>query len=116
MSKITHDELTAMFPHGMPMALMKVLFPEKSEHLTTEEAREVCAAFSRQQPHRDPIGYRSIMELMHRGMKEVRENAMSERAKALFSLCSELEREFPEAHALIEERWGAGRNAMKEGA
>ncbi len=50
MSKIAYEEIQAMFPHGIPMALMKVLFPERSSPLTIEEARELCTAFSHQQP------------------------------------------------------------------
>lgn len=113
MSRLTYEELFAMFPDGIPLALMKVMFPEGSSPLTTDELRELCAAIARPPVGRDPIGYRSQMELMHRMAQEIRQHGMSTRAEELRSLLQGLEREFPEAEAVIGERWGTGRTALK---
>ena len=76
-----------------------------------EEERAVESWNSRAIIYREPIGYRSMMELMHRMAGEVREHGMSERAEELRDLLEAMEREFPEAEAVIEERWGQGRTA-----
>lgn len=55
----------------------------------------------------DPPGYQAMMELMHRGANEIRDaGGMSARANALYELIWALEKEFPEARALIDQRWG----------
>jgi hypothetical protein len=42
--KITASEIALLFPDGLPVVLMKVLFPEMSEPLTTDELRFLMGA------------------------------------------------------------------------
>jgi len=49
--KITIDELAKMFPLGVPIMAIKILFPEKSEPLTTFEVRSILMALSSYNPH-----------------------------------------------------------------
>lgn len=53
----------------------------------------------------DPIGYDVIMEMTRMVVKAVKENDL-EKAKSLNETMREIERLFPEATQLIENRWG----------
>lgn len=46
MSKLTTDELNTLFPEGIPLAVVKLIFPEKSEPLTVDELRFFLKAVS----------------------------------------------------------------------
>ena len=41
---ITQQELAVIFPNGVPMPVMKMIFPEKSENLTVEDIRYILNA------------------------------------------------------------------------
>lgn len=47
MKKLTTDELTALFPEGIPLAVAKLIFPEKSEPMTVDEIRFFLNAVSK---------------------------------------------------------------------
>lgn len=47
---LTAEELQKLFPNGVPVVAMKVLFPEKSGPLSTEEVRLILRSLSTQQP------------------------------------------------------------------
>ena len=52
-----------------------------------------------------PVGFRAILELVHRCRIAVVKNDAAE-AKRLSDLATELEKEFPEATAMIEDMYG----------
>ena len=108
--KITAVELDTMFPEGVPMTFMKVLHPERCEPLTADEVRHIGIALAQQQRPRDPVSYRSMMELMHRFVEELKDNGKTDRSDALFALREAMMAEFPEAERIIHERWGAKRS------
>lgn len=43
-NQITQKELAAIFPDGVPMPVMKMIFPEKSEKLTVKDIRDILNA------------------------------------------------------------------------
>lgn len=47
MSKIRMEEVDNLFPKGVPLVVMKIMFPERSQPLTKDEVREVIRAFSK---------------------------------------------------------------------
>lgn len=41
---ITQQELAAIFPDGVPIPVMKMIFPQKSEAMTVDDIRSILAA------------------------------------------------------------------------
>lgn len=60
---ITRQELAAIFPDGIPMPVMKMIFPEKSEALTVDDIRYIlnamkpCADLS---TDAEPVAWRGV--------------------------------------------------------
>lgn len=48
--RFTPEELNSLFPDGVPMVLMKLLFAEKSEKPTNAELRQIAHALSATPP------------------------------------------------------------------
>lgn len=48
--RLTADELADIFGDEMPVLAVKIIFPEKSEPLTADEVRTVCALFAEREP------------------------------------------------------------------
>lgn len=44
--KFTKEELEKTFPNGIPIVLMKLIFPEKSSPLTVGEIRHIARAIA----------------------------------------------------------------------
>jgi hypothetical protein len=79
-NKISREELERLFPAGLPMAVAKLLFPEKSEQMTIDEIRYLVrsAALSaapsvtvKDASSPDLLLYNLLMEAINEGVAKV---------------------------------------------